>query len=94
MKIIKTLFVATFALVAGFSVYSTQQNAEMSDLAMANVEALANEENSSDCSGGGVANVHCPIWNIKYSTDFTGPTIECSTGGSYKCEDGTCPHGK
>ena len=40
MKIIKTLFVATFALVAGYGVYSTQQNAEMPDLAMANVEAL------------------------------------------------------
>lgn len=44
MKIIKTLFVATFALVAGYGVYSTQQNAEMPDLAMANVEALAQNE--------------------------------------------------
>ena len=44
MKIIKTLFVAAFALVVGYSVYSTQQNTEMSDLAMANVEALADTE--------------------------------------------------
>ena len=44
MKIIKTLFVATFALVAGYGVYSTQQKAEMPDLAMANVEALAQNE--------------------------------------------------
>lgn len=44
MKIIKTLFVAAFALVAGYSVYSTQQNAEMSDLAKANIEALASGE--------------------------------------------------
>lgn len=44
MKIIKTLFVATFALAAGYGVYSTQQKAEMSDLAMANVEALAQNE--------------------------------------------------
>ena len=44
MKIFKILFVATFALVAAFSMYSTQQKAEMSDLALANVEALANWE--------------------------------------------------
>ena len=50
MKIFKTLFVATFALVAAYNVYSTQQNAEMSDLAKANIEALANGETSvQDC---------------------------------------------
>lgn len=47
MKIIKALFVATFALVVSYSVYSTQQNAEMSDLALANVEALAYYESTS-----------------------------------------------
>mgnify|MGYP005753384983 FL=1 len=54
MKIIKTLFVATFALVAGYGVYSTQQNAEMPDLAMANVEALAQNEGDGmlDCPNG------------------------------------------
>ena len=50
MKIIKTLFVAAFALVAGYSVYSTQQNTKMSDLAMANIEALSQTETSgSSC---------------------------------------------
>lgn len=44
MKIFKTLFVATFALVAPYSVYSTQQNSEMSDLALANIEALTDGE--------------------------------------------------
>lgn len=87
-------FAVAFALVAGYGIYASQQEVETSDLAMANVEALANEESSSSCSGGGVANVHCPVWNIKYSVDFTGPNIECSTGGTYKCEKGTCPHGK
>lgn len=54
MKIIKTLFVATFALVAGYGVYSTQQKAEMLDLAMANVEALAQNEGDGmlDCPNG------------------------------------------
>lgn len=50
MKVVKTLFVATFALVTAYNVYSTQQNAEMSDLAKANIEALANGETSvRDC---------------------------------------------
>lgn len=56
MKIFKTLFVATFALVASYSVYSTQQNTEMSDLALANVEALAWNENGLmiNCDRGSV----------------------------------------
>lgn len=56
MKIIKTLFVAAFALVAGYTVYSTQQNTEMSDLALANVEALAWNENGLmiSCDGGSI----------------------------------------
>lgn len=48
MKNIKNLFVATFALVAAFSMYSTQQNAEMSDLAKANIEALASGESGGN----------------------------------------------
>ena len=93
-KIIRVAFAATFACIAGYGIYTSQQESGLSELALANIEALANGESSNNCSGGGVANVHCPIWNIKYSVDFTGPNIECSTGGSYKCEDGTCPHGK
>lgn len=42
--VFKTLLVAAFMMVAGYSVYSSQQNAEMSDLALANIEALANGE--------------------------------------------------
>lgn len=46
-SILKIVFVSAFALVAGYSVYALQQNAEMSDLALANVEALANGESGS-----------------------------------------------
>lgn len=42
--VFKILFVAAFTMVAGYSVYSSQQNAEMSDLTMANIEALARGE--------------------------------------------------
>lgn len=44
--IIRTAFVAAFALMAGYSVYTSQQEKPMSDLALANVEALANNESS------------------------------------------------
>ncbi len=42
--IIRTAFVAAFALMAGYNVYTSQQEKTMSDLALANVEALADEE--------------------------------------------------
>ncbi len=44
-NLIRTVFVAAFALVAGYGVYTSHQERFMSDIAMANVEALANGEN-------------------------------------------------
>ena len=46
-KILKVTLVAAFALIAGFNVYNAQQSDVMSDLALANVEALA----GGDASG-------------------------------------------
>ena len=43
-RILKIVFASAFVLVAGYSVYASQQKVEMSDLAMANVEALADGE--------------------------------------------------
>lgn len=43
-KIIKIAFVAVFAAIAGYSVYMNQSTTELSDLALANVEALADGE--------------------------------------------------
>ena len=40
-NILKIVFASAFALVASYSVYVSQQKVELSDLAMANVEALA-----------------------------------------------------
>ena len=40
-KIMKIAFVAAFAAVAGYGVYANQQSEAMSDLMLANVEALA-----------------------------------------------------
>ena len=43
-NILKATLVAAFALVAGFNVYNSQKSDVMSELALANVEALASEE--------------------------------------------------
>ena len=43
-NILKLVFTSAFALVAGYSIYASQKKVEMSDLAIANVEALASGE--------------------------------------------------
>ena len=48
--ILKAALVAVFALIAGLNVYNSQKSGAMSDLALANVEALAQSEGSG--SGG------------------------------------------
>ena len=54
-KVIKLAFVAAFVAVAGYGVYANQTSDAMSDLALANVEALAQSESS-----GGYAYVYYP----------------------------------
>ena len=43
-NILKATLVVAFALIAGMNVYNAQQSDVMSDLALANVEALAGSE--------------------------------------------------
>ena len=45
-NILKATLVAAFALVAGFNVYNSQKSDVMSELALANVEALADDSES------------------------------------------------
>ena len=45
-KILKAAFVAAFAMIAGYSVYNSQKDVALSDVALANVEALARGEGS------------------------------------------------
>ena len=56
-NILKATVVAAFALVAGFNVYNFQKSDVMSELALANVEALADDGEavitcSRSCSDG------------------------------------------
>jgi hypothetical protein len=50
-KILKATFVAIVGLIAGINLYNAQKTEVLSDVAMANVEALANTEqpNIKDC---------------------------------------------
>ena len=49
-KMIKIAFVAAFAAIAGYGVYANQKSEVLSDLTLANVEALA-DINETDSSG-------------------------------------------
>ena len=48
-KFMKVAFVAIFAVTAGYGVYSSQKADVMSELALANVEALASGEGENQC---------------------------------------------
>ncbi|WP_455666942.1 NVEALA domain-containing protein [Phocaeicola sp.] len=52
-NILKVSLVAAFALFAGYNVYSSQKSDVMSDLALANVEALASDEVVKVCPNKG-----------------------------------------
>lgn len=48
----KVALMAVFAAVAGYGVYANQQSEAMSDLMLANVEALARYEGNPECPNG------------------------------------------
>lgn len=52
-KVIKLLFVVLFAMVASYGIFTSLTTNSLSNLAMANVEALANGE------GGGTGTIYC-----------------------------------
>ena len=48
-NILKATLVAAFGLIAGFNVYNSQKSDVMSELALANVEALADDGENPMC---------------------------------------------
>ena len=50
-NILKATLVATFALLAGYNVYNSQKAEGMSELALANVEALADDNEIENYHG-------------------------------------------
>lgn len=73
-KIMKAAFVAVFAAVAGYGVYMNQRTEAMSDLMLANVEALA----SGESSGGSCEEVCYPCTNWQCTRILGGVTSVCT----------------
>ena len=62
-KMIKIAFVAAFVAIAGYGVYANQKVESMSDLMLANVEALAGGETASpDCPSSGNGCLSNGLW--------------------------------
>ena len=69
-KIMKIAFVAIFAAVAGYGVYTNQKVDTMTDLMLANVEALANGESGGFCRWSRVFDsMGCQYWNCVSNGD-------------------------
>lgn len=74
---VKIGFVAVFAAIAGYGVYTSQKSELMSDLALANVEALAQSE-----SGGNYKYVYYPQPG---DPNYGYTKCVCSGSGSLSC---------
>ena len=75
--ILKLTLVAAFVVSAGYSLYTSQVNEDLSDLALANIEALARGENET----------HGTLYGNPSGTRFcccSGSTRTCSAA---KCKD-------
>lgn len=60
---IKLAFVAVFVTMAGYGVYTSQKTSAISDLALANVEALARGESDSYCRTNADYTAICNIYD-------------------------------
>ena len=67
------------AIGAAVNVGISSNGSYLSDIAFANIEALARNE-GGDCTG--LAMLDCKIWNVTY---HNADHITCTPGGSYVC---------
>ena len=93
-NILKATLVAAFGLIAGFNVYNSQKSDVMSELALANVEALAQSEGGDyEFKDGYLYSTTC---NVAIGSSFLGTkrckveVIVCQGGGS-GCNSKKCP---
>ena len=81
-KLFSVLAVVAIVTVAGYNVYNAKSEVKLSDLALANVEALANGESSTGNTGPGKT-VDCPGWG-------TGDGKMCMCTNSNPCTETPC----
>ncbi|WP_455673164.1 NVEALA domain-containing protein [Phocaeicola sp.] len=75
-NILKATLVAAFALFAGFNVYSSYKSDVMSDLALANVEALALTGEESGTTYQTMS--YCKPWTLTLSCTTRRLTDPCT----------------
>lgn len=80
------VLVATFAIIACYGVYTSQQNVEMTDLAMDNIDAIANGESTET----GPYDIEEQITDHYYNGSLyrQSKVIKYYAGGSYACSSG------
>jgi len=62
-KVLKVAFVAAIALVSGINVFNAQRSEPLSDVAMANVEALAGDESVENIKCNQAIDATCILFN-------------------------------
>ena len=83
-KILSSVFALALFVIAGFGVNKSMSNkAQIRDLALANVEALASGESSPYCYAGGVGSTAC---SIDAGIEILG--VGVAGGCSVTCSDG------
>ena len=59
---------------------SVSQNASLSENHLRKITPACDEDGDPL-----TPSLECPIWQVHVDFKFGGPSISCSTGGSYKC---------
>lgn len=100
VKLFKFVFVIVIAMIAGINVYNAQKPEPMSDIAMANVEALANDETGTGKCSIAIAWADCynnsnGMWcclrvtAVKNYDVETGSILVCHHDRVTECPGGT-----
>ena len=62
-KFIKSVFVVAIVMVAGINVFNAQKSVQLSDIALANVEALASDESVENIKCNQAIDATCILFN-------------------------------
>lgn len=87
-NLLKTVFVIAIAMIAGINVHNAQKTETMSDVAKANVEALADNEGSG--LEPGPYNIRERFTDEYYNGILyhQEKIVTCYPGGDYACKEG------
>ena len=81
-KFIKVAFVAAIAIVSGVNVFNAQKVNALSEIALANVEALAQGEIGTGGYTKSTGNCSGPVYYKKW--------VSCKSGGTEECSPSDC----